>query len=92
MSVPELVTMYNECIRLSENNELAPIVSVLYIVAILGIPRWEEIDTAPHDRTIWVFAPPRENLPAMFTQCAWNEDAGFCIDELRSPILWWHNQ
>lgn len=50
------------------------------------------IENAPKDRTILVWAPGREGLPAMFALCKWHPDAGFCIDELRQPIMWWDGE
>jgi hypothetical protein len=49
---------------------------------------WAPIATAPHDRTIVVYAPGREGLPPMVSHCRYHPDAGFCIDELREPSLW----
>jgi hypothetical protein len=44
---------------------------------------------APKDgRTIIVYAPPLDGLEAIVSLCAWHNDAGFCIDELREPTHW----
>ena len=46
--------------------------------------------SAPKDGTLFLcWAPGREGLPAMYSLCAWHEDAGFCVDELREPAMWW---
>jgi hypothetical protein len=53
------------------------------------IERWWPMDTAPKDGTpIVVYCPPAQGLPPMVSFCAWHEDAGFCVDELRTPALW----
>lgn len=44
---------------------------------------------APRDRRIRVWAPEYQGLPAIFAICQWHPDAGFCIDELREPVMWW---
>lgn len=50
---------------------------------------WLSISTAPKDgRTIMVYAPAREGLGELVSLCSWHPDAGFCIDELRSPTHW----
>jgi Lar family restriction alleviation protein len=49
---------------------------------------WQPIDTAPKDRPILVYAPGREGLPALFAECQWHPDAGFCVDKIREPTLW----
>ena len=50
---------------------------------------WMPIETAPTDGTLLlVFAPSYEGLPSMYSLCAYHPDAGFCIDELRSPSHW----
>lgn len=52
----------------------------------------QSMDSAPKDRSILVWAPTREGLPAMFAICKWHPDAGFCIDELREPVMWWDGE
>lgn len=42
----------------------------------------------PKDRLIDVFAPGVYGLPFMVTHCQWHPDAGYCVDELRSPTHW----
>ncbi|WP_020184814.1 hypothetical protein [Methylopila sp. 73B] len=50
---------------------------------------WRDIDTAPRDRHIFVYAPGAEfDLPDIVSLCRWHPDAGFCVDELRYPTLW----
>jgi len=50
---------------------------------------WLPIDSAPKDGTeIIVYCPPAHGLRHMASVCAWHEDAGFCVDELREPALW----
>ena len=46
---------------------------------------WQPIDSAPQDRPILVYAPPREGLSELYSVCQYHPDAGFCIDELREP-------
>jgi len=49
---------------------------------------WPPITTAPRDRPIIVYCPPRDGLQAMASICQWHPDAGFCVDELRDPTCW----
>lgn len=49
---------------------------------------WQRLETAPKDRPIVVYAPPRDGLPEMTAICRWHPDASFCIDELREPTHW----
>jgi len=49
---------------------------------------WQPIETALRDRMIWVYAPAYEGLPEIVGPCRWHDDAGFCVDELRSPTHW----
>ena len=50
---------------------------------------WMPIETAPKDGTeIIVYCQPAHGLPHMASVCAWHDDAGFCVDELREPSLW----
>jgi hypothetical protein len=49
---------------------------------------WQPIETAPKDKLIIVWAPPREGLSGFVTCCQWHEDAGFCVDEIRVPTHW----
>lgn len=51
---------------------------------------WQPIEKAPHDRLVLVYAPgiPEVHLPYIMCTCQWHEDAGFCIDELRTPTHW----
>lgn len=50
---------------------------------------WEPIDTAPRDGTeIVVWCDGVQDLPPLVSRCAWQPDAGFCVDELREPKYW----
>ena len=50
---------------------------------------WRPISQAPQDGTeIIVYCPPAHGLHHMASICAYNEYAGFCVDELRTPTLW----
>lgn len=51
---------------------------------------WRPIETAPTDGTlILVFAPGGEfDLPDLQSVCAYHQDGGFCIDEMRHPTHW----
>lgn len=46
------------------------------------------MESAPRDETIWVWCPEREGLSSMISLCQWHDDAGFCVDELRTPTHW----
>jgi hypothetical protein len=50
--------------------------------------QWQPIATAPHDRPIVVYAPPREDLPEFAGVCEWHPDAAFCVCELREVTHW----
>jgi hypothetical protein len=49
---------------------------------------WQPIATAPRNRPIVVYAPPRHDLPEFAGMCQWHPDAGFCVCELREPTHW----
>jgi hypothetical protein len=50
---------------------------------------WLPIAAAPKDGTeIIVYCPSAHGLNHMVSVCAYHEDAGFCVCELREPILW----
>lgn len=49
---------------------------------------WLSIETAPKDRTILVYAPGEQGLDPIICACRWHDDAGFYVDELRSPTHW----
>jgi hypothetical protein len=50
---------------------------------------WLPINSAPKDGTeIIVYCPPAHGLNHMASVCAYHEDAGFCVCELREPTLW----
>lgn len=44
---------------------------------------------APKDREIFVYCPPMHGLSELISRSKWHPDAGFCVDELRTPVLWW---
>ncbi len=50
---------------------------------------WRGISEAREDPDawLWVYCPPHDGLPAMACPCRWHPEAGFCVDELRSPTL-----
>lgn len=52
------------------------------------VPGWQPIKSAPTDRLILVYCPSYQGLNAIVCCCQWHEDAGFCVDELRSPSHW----
>lgn len=49
---------------------------------------WQPIATAPLDQAVWVYAPEYEGLPAITCIAQYDEDAGWCVDELREVIAW----
>lgn len=55
---------------------------------------WQPIETAPKDGTMIIVFAPGDNpdfwepLPDIVCLCAWHPDAGFCVDEVRSPTHW----
>ena len=49
---------------------------------------WNPIEIAPKDREIIVYCPPVHGLGDIVCRCTWHPDAGFCVDELRSPTHW----
>lgn len=49
---------------------------------------WQPIETAPMGREILVYCPSEHGLGCLICVCKWHEDAGFCVDELRSPTYW----
>ncbi len=52
-------------------------------------PRWKPIETAKTDGTEYiVLASPKHGLPGFVTKCAYHEDAGWCVDELRDVTHW----
>ena len=51
--------------------------------------KWMSISIAPRDgNDIIVYCPPAHGLNHLVSVCAWHEDAGFCVCELREPTLW----
>ena len=51
--------------------------------------RWRPIETAPRDGTLcMVWAAPYQDLNGFVTWCAYHEDGGWCIDELRKVTHW----
>ena len=61
-------------------------------IAAMIVSPWQPIETIPTDadrpwdeRRFWLlYAPEREGLPAMQSVCRYHDDAGWCIDELRT--------
>lgn len=54
-----------------------------------NIVSWGMMDTAPDDGSEFiVYCPGKHGLNHMASICAWHEDAGFCVDELREPSFW----
>ena len=49
---------------------------------------WKTMESAPRDKFIWVWCPAYEELDEIVCLCRWHEEAGFCVDELRTPMLW----
>ena len=47
-----------------------------------------DMENAPRCAWIWVYCPAAHGLSEIVTLCRWDEDAGFCVDELRSPTAW----
>lgn len=51
--------------------------------------QWKPIETAPKDGTkILVWCPSAHGLDELYAVCAYHEDAGFCVCELREPTHW----
>ena len=51
--------------------------------------KWQPIETAPKDGSEFiVYCPPAHGLNHIVSVCAWHEDAGFCVCELREPKFW----
>ena len=50
--------------------------------------RWRDMSSARKDRPIWVWCPAYQDLSPIVSLCEWHPDAGFCVDELRTPALW----
>ena len=49
---------------------------------------WLPIETAPHDRLVIVYCPPREGLNEIVCLCQWHDSCGFCVDEIRYVTHW----
>ena len=49
---------------------------------------WNNIESAPKDREILVFAPSYDGLRSLRQISKYHPDAGYCIDELRNPTHW----
>lgn len=72
----------------SELDILADKILDLHIAMPVPSP-WRDIETAPKDRIIEVYAPAFEDaLGPMISLCQWHPDAGFCICQLRRPTHW----
>lgn len=70
--------------RISE----ADLDAIQVIASWIKAPIWQPMATAPQDREIIVYCPPREGLGEIYCKCQWHPDAGFCVDEIREPTLW----
>ena len=65
-------------------------------LAAMIVSPWQPIETIPTDankpwdeRRFWLlYALEREGLPAMQSVCRYHDDAGWCIDELRTATHW----
>ena len=64
------------------------ILDFLHAEGLAVVPGWQPIESAPIDRLILVYCPSYQGLNAIVCCCQWHEDAGFCVDELRSPSHW----
>lgn len=62
--------------------------SALHAKGLAVVQGWQPIEAAPTDRLILVYCPSYQGLNAIVCCCQWDEDAGFCVDELRSPSHW----
>lgn len=50
---------------------------------------WRTMDSAPKDGTeVLVYAPPYAGLGDIICKAAWHNDAGWCVDELRTVTHW----
>lgn len=67
--------------------------AIAFAAALKSAPQepggWQPIASAPKDgMLVWVYAAEREELPAFQTWCAYDPDAGWCVDELREVTHW----
>lgn len=69
-------------------NSAARALSIFEAKGLAVVQRWQPIESAPKDRLILVYCPSYQGLNAIVCCCQWHEDAGFCVDELRSPSHW----
>ena len=58
------------------------------IVPVSNNVSWQRMKTAPKDRKIIVFCPGKEGLDDLVSLCQWHESGGFCVDEIREPVMW----
>jgi len=69
----------------NEDNIDYYIIEKLLISECTELNPWLPIEQAPKDREIVVYAPPYDSLQSLVMKAKWHPDAGFCIDELRTP-------
>ena len=54
----------------------------------MAVNQWLPIESAPKDAWIFVLTGACQGLAPIISLCHWHPDAGFCVDELRSPVAW----
>jgi len=91
VSEDEIRAYVDETWRLFESDASAALTayeSHLQAKGLAVVPGWQPIESAPTDILILVYCPSYQGLNAIVCCCQWHEDAGFCVDELRSPSHW----
>lgn len=77
----------DECARVLENRAFA-----LCRTLAEGTPvsPWQPIETAKEDPDTYILVrcPAVQDLGELICPCKWHPDAGFCVDELRTPTHW----
>lgn len=88
ISKERLIELYSDGDKLSELTGWLPECRGL-IEALINecteLNPWLPIEQAPKDHEIVVYAPPYDSLQSLVVKTKWHPDAGFCIDELRTP-------